>query len=212
MGRNFYLLENSGLVEDSEEYDLSLKYSLGRYTRATVKHNLYQDQLPQRDIVSRSNKGSMGLSLFFPQLPSLSLTYGVIKSLSTLSMTKRRYIKSRLKYTIIPGKRTSFVKYAINKKTSEKTGGYNKIATTLDMSYYFAKKGSLSIQYTVQSNPNLASNSGSSSGSRRVELSYTNRLTKNHHLSLRCSLMSRRSSSKNNPQKQDIRLTYSYKF
>ena len=80
------------------------------------------------------------------------------------------------------------------------------------MSYYFTRKDSLSIRYTMQSNLNLASNSSSSSGTGRVQLNYTYKITKNHDLNLRYSLMSRSASRTSNPQNQDIRLTYSYKF
>lgn len=290
VGRNFYLLENSGVVEDSEEYDLSLNYSLGRYIRGRARNNLCQDQLSEQDTVSRKMRGSMGLSLFFPQLPSLSVTYGINKTLragavdrprnsitntltvgvsksigrtrlsvtqtqtdsqdrtksfsqrntlsttynmstplnrqltlslsyrdsnskrsTTSSGTKRRYIKSGLKYTIIPAKLTSSVEYAINENPSKTTGGYHKTTTTLNTCYYFTRKGSLSIRYTMQNNRNFASNSASSSGSKRTQLNYTYKITKNHHLSLRYSLTSRRSST-SNPQRQDFHLTYSYNF
>lgn len=106
---------------------------------------------------------------------------------------------------------TSSIEYAINENTSETTGGYQKTTTTLNTCYYFTRKDSLSIRYTMQSNRNLTSNSSSSSGSGRVQLNYTYKVTKNHDLTLRYSLMSYRSST-SNPQRQDIRLTYSYKF
>ena len=67
IGQNFYLLENSGIAQDSEEYDLCSRYSLGRYIRARVKYNLSQGQLSQQDTASRKTRGSMGLSCFSPK-------------------------------------------------------------------------------------------------------------------------------------------------
>jgi len=291
VGRDFYSLENSGLVKDREEYSLSFNYRLGQYMRATARHNLYQDDVSQHDTVSRRTTGSMGLSFFFPKLPSLSISYGENTNLSagavnrpknsitntltvgvskrigrahlsvtqtqtdsqdrtkalskrntlsttykistpltkqlslstsyrdsssrassTSSSTHRSYITSDLKYTIIPTKLISSLRYAINESPSKATGGYYKTTTTLNTSYYFTRKDSLGIRYTIQDNRNLGSSSVSSSGSQRLELSCTSELTKNHNVSLRYSLMSRRPISTGNPQRQDIRLTYFYKF
>lgn len=191
---------------------IGVSKSIGR-TRLSLTQTRtnFQDRtksLSKRDTLSTT----YGISRPLNRQLTLSANYrdSITEGPTLSNRTKRRYLKSVLRYTIIPAKLISSLEYAINESIRETTRGCTQ-TTMLMMSYYFTQKGSLTIQHTVHNTRNFASNTASSSDSERTQLNYTYKITQNHHLSLSYYLVSRRSST-SNPQSHNFRLTYSYKF
>ena len=82
-GGNFFSVTNTTLLNGQEEYDVSLDYSFTDYINGTLYYNQYDENLSEEGDIFRYSLADASLSFFFPELPSLILSYDIFENFSS---------------------------------------------------------------------------------------------------------------------------------